>query len=398
MTFAQVGRVPAQTTLARKLGVVALSTPAHGGTYQYTLSMIEALRHVRGFDITIYTNSNHYSDVPFPLRPLANSRLRQTAQTLSASLGLRLSEPFADEDILLAPIYSTALLHTRKPFAVTLHDLQEHHFPQHFSLAQRIWRRTLNGLMARRAANVLCESPYVKNDIVRILGIDQKKISIAIGPPPRQLEQDDAKVRLTKSKFNLPARFLFYPAQFWPHKNHVRLVEAFSRIRKDLPDLGLVLTGRENEMFVQVMEKARALGVHTSIVHLGYVKPDELGAIYKLATMLVMPSLHESVSIPIFEAFRAGTPVAASSIPGIAEQVGDAAILFDPLSPEAIAEAILSFATDSAKSAEFSRRGRALMRNLTPERYGSQIQLVLDALVSTSSVETGNRRFARATA
>jgi len=97
--------------------------------------------------------------------------------------------------------------------------------------------------------------------------------------------------------------------------------------------------------------------------------------------MLVMPSLYESVSIPIFEAFQAGTPVAASAIFAIPEQVGDAAILFDPLSPDAIAGAVLSLANNAEKSAEYSHRGRMRMRNLTAERYASQLQLVLDALV-----------------
>jgi len=360
--------------------------------------MIEALRHVRGFDVTIYTDSDYYKNAPFPARPLSNSRIRQATQTIAARLGLRLAEAFVDEDILLAPIYSTALLHTTKPFAFTLHDLQERYFPQHFSFAQRTWRRVLNQLMVRRATRILCESQFVKNDIVTILDIHPQKVSVAVGPPSRQLafEPDQASVQRTKRKFALQDRFLFYPAQFWPHKNHLRLIEAYARVHETLPDLALVLTGRENETFAHVMEKARALGVSNSIVHLGYIEPEEMSAIYRLATMLVMPSLYESVSIPIFEAFQAGTPVTASSIFAIPEQVGDAAVLFDPLSPDAIAAAVLSLASDAAKSAELSRRGMALMRSLTFERYASQLQLVLDALVSAATDVTEQTPSSRA--
>ena len=399
MTFAQVGRVPANTAPTTRLGVVALSTPAHGGTFQYTLSMIEALRLVRGFDVTIYTDSNYYENAPFPVRPLANSLVRKATETIAAALRFRLTETFVDEDILLAPIYSTALLHTRKPFAFTLHDLQERYFPQNFSFAQRSWRRILNRLMVRRATKVLCESQYVKDDIVTILGVDQQKVSIAVGPPSRQvtLEPDPASVQRTKTKFVLPDRFLFYPAHFWPHKNHLRLVEAFANVHKTLPELALVLTGRKNKTFAQVMDKAHALDVLKSIVHLGYIEPEEMAAIYRLATMLVMPSLYESVSIPIFEAFQAGTPVAASSIFAIPEQVGNAAVLFDPLSPDAIAEAVLSLANDTEKSAEFSRRGKVLMRNVTFERYASQLQLALDALVPATPDVTERSPSSRAT-
>ena len=158
-----------------------------------------------------------------------------------------------------------------------------------------------------------------------------------------------------------------------------------------------MLTGRKNETFAQVMDKAHALDVLKSIVHLGYIEPEEMAAIYRLAPMLVMPSLYESVSIPIFEAFQAGTPVAASSIFAIPEQVGNAAVLFDPLSPDAIAEAVLSLANDTEKSAEFSRRGKALMRNVTLERYASQLQLALDALVPATPDVTERSPSSRAT-
>jgi glycosyltransferase involved in cell wall biosynthesis len=116
------------------------------------------------------------------------------------------------------------------------------------------------------------------------------------------------------------------------------------------------------------------------VCHLGYVEQDDLQAIYRLATALVMPSLFESVSIPIYEAFQVGTPVAASGILAIPEQVGDAGLLFDPTSVTSIKQAILEIVRDPEAARLLGRKGRDRMQAMTPERYGAQLQDLLRAL------------------
>ncbi len=120
-------------------------------------------------------------------------------------------------------------------------------------------------------------------------------------------------------------------------------------------------------------------GLTERVCHLGYVEKDELQAIYKLATALVMPSLFESVSIPIYEAFQVGTPVAASNILAIPEQVGDAGLLFDPKSVASIKEAILRIVKRPADGAPAWKKGQDRMSAMTSERYGAQLQDVIAA-------------------
>ena len=74
---------------------------------------------------------------------------------------VRLSDPFADEEILFAPIYSIAALHTTRPFAFTLHDVQEYHHPEYFSRPQRVWRYQLQSALSDRAARIVCEASHV---------------------------------------------------------------------------------------------------------------------------------------------------------------------------------------------------------------------------------------------
>jgi glycosyltransferase involved in cell wall biosynthesis len=175
----------------------------------------------------------------------------------------------------------------------------------------------------------------------------------------------------------LPEKFLFYPAQFWAHKNHLRLIEAFREVVTEAPDLKLVLTGKKRDEYETVMAAIAKFGLSGNVVHLGYVAQEDLQAIYRLAMALVMPSLFESVSIPIYEAFQVGTPVAASGILSIPEQVGDAGLLFDPMSVASIRDAMLKIAKDPDAARLLGQKGREKMLAMTPERYGAQLQHLL---------------------
>ena len=198
-------------------------------------------------------------------------------------------------------------------------------------------------------------------------------------PPLRQFVADETEAQLqaTRDRLQLPEKFLFYPAQFWVHKNHLRLIEAFREAVTEVPDLKLVLTGKKRDEYETVMGAVGKLGLSDQVIHLGYVEQDDLQAIYRLATALVMPSLFESVSIPIYEAFQVGTPVAASGILAIPEQVGDAGLLFDPTSVASIRQAILQIAGDPEAARLLGQKGKQKMPAMTSERYGAQLQDML---------------------
>jgi glycosyltransferase involved in cell wall biosynthesis len=368
-----------------KLGVLALAGPDNGGTYQYTLSMLQALQHTSDLQITLYGDPQNpdFAKLGYPIRRFAESRARQLVALIAHRMRVRLPDPFVSQDVLLSPIYSLSLLHTSKPFAYTLHDLQESYFPENFPWWQRVWRHQVYAQLSGRARRVICESQYVKTDIGRLFGVAQERIAVITAPPLRQVETEkpDDRLRSRRLRLQLPDNFLFYPAQFWPHKNHLRLLEAFREAATEVPDLNLVLTGKKRDEYSVVMSAVRKFGLNEKVRHLGYVEQDDLQAIYELATALVMPSLFESVSIPIYEAFQAGTPVVASNILAIPEQVGDAGLLFDPRSVTSIKDAILRIAKDPTAARQLGKRGQDRMSKMTPERYGAQLQNLLNAML-----------------
>ena len=134
---------------------------------------------------------------------------------------------------------------------------------------------------------------------------------------------------------------------------------------------------------MRAVEEAR---LKDNVQHLGYIDQADLQAIYYLATALVMPSLFESVSIPIYEAFQAGTPVAASGIQSIPEQVGEAGLLFDPHSSSSIAESIVKLVSDPELASILGERGRAKIASITPQHYCRQLQDLLDGCSKAHSL------------
>jgi glycosyltransferase involved in cell wall biosynthesis len=376
-----------------KLGVLVLAGPDNGGTYQYTLSMLQALHHINGFEITLYGNPENpdFAGLGYPICRFRESRARQLTALTAHSAHIRLPDPFVSQDILLAPIYSLALLHTSKPFAYTLHDLQENYYPENFPWWQRAWRYQVHSQLLGRARRVICESLHVKRDIICSFGIPEERVVVMTAPPLQQFltDENDDQLQAARARLQLPKRFLFYPAQFWSHKNHLRLVEAFREVVAEVPDLHLVLTGKKRDEYAAVMSAIDQFGLGERVLHLGYVEQDGLQAIYRLAAALVMPSLFESVSIPIYEAFQVGTPVAASAILAIPEQVGDAGLLFDPTSVESIKQAILRIVKDPEAARLLGRKGRDRMSTMTPERYGAQLQGLLREMRGDAAIRSG---------
>jgi glycosyltransferase involved in cell wall biosynthesis len=368
------------------IGILALATPDHGGSFQYTLSMIEALLCLPENRYTLYTvpDNRAFDRFRLPIVPLPSplSVLGGIARTNRVLV--------AEVEKVIAPIYSTYLLLSSRPFAFTLHDLQERYYPENFSIAQRLWRRTLNGALARRAARIVCETGYVKDDIVRFCGVPAKKVVVVpTCPITTQMQEELPAQRLDEvcAKLQLPDQFIFYPAQFWPHKNHLRLVEAFAEVARHHPQCHLLLTGKPRgdcadgaariRMFRRVCARVIELGLEKKVRHVGYVSTSELNAIYKTCTLVVVPTLFESISLPVYEAFALGAPVCASRIGALPEQIGDAGVLFDPFSVPEIALTICAALADEDRRRELVRRGKAAVAGLTREAYAARLRSIL---------------------
>ena len=116
--------------------------------------------------------------------------------------------------------------------------------------------------------------------------------------------------------------------------------------------------------------------------HLGYIEASELAVVYQCATVVVVPTLFESISIPVFEAFSIGTAVCASNVVALPEQIGDAGLLFDPTSAEDMAAAIGRLLGDPALRGTLIERGFRRMAEVTHASYAERLGAIVDAVTT----------------
>jgi glycosyltransferase involved in cell wall biosynthesis len=243
-------------------------------------------------------------------------------------------------------------------------DLQHLHLPEFFTAAQREWRERTYRAYCDQAALVVVASNWVKRDVAAQYGVAPERIAVVNVPPPTAAysEPTPKEVRTIARRLRLPGGFVYYPAQTWPHKNHVRLLEALGLLRDQGIVVPLVCSGLPNEGLGQVAATADRLGLADDVQFLGFLEPKAVQVLYRTARALVFPSLYEGWGLPIVEAFQAGLPVACSNVTSLPELVDDAALVFDPYDPGAMAASIRSVWTDDALAAELAERGREVIR------------------------------------
>jgi glycosyltransferase involved in cell wall biosynthesis len=250
---------------------------------------------------------------------------------------------------------------TELPTIFTPHDLQHLHLPEFFTVAQIAEREARYRALCERAAAVVMMSSWGKGDIVARYGLAPEKVRVVPGAATLDAYRAPSPeaIAAVRARLSLPGRFGIYPAKAWPHKNHGRLVEALAALRSRGIDVPVVLTGSQGGRDLPVLEHARALGVADLVRFVGFVSPDDLGALYRAADLLVFPSLFEGWGLPILEAMAAGLPVACSAVTCLPAQTAGAALLFDPADPNAIADAVAAAWTNPALRSELASNGRA---------------------------------------
>lgn len=265
----------------------------------------------------------------------------------------------------------------------TVHDLMHRYepdFPEVAANGQFEAREFHFNETCRWSKGVLVDSEVGKQQVCDAYGISPQSVFVLPYIPPGYIYSKTS--RQASAVRDLPQKYFFYPAQFWTHKNHATLFEALDRVRRKYPDTRLVLVGAPHNGYQQARDKVKALGLEEHVIFLGYVPDNQMAELYRRARALIMPSFFGPTNIPQLEAFALGCPVAASGIYGVPDQVGDAALLFDPHSAQEIADCMERLWTDDELCRILIERGKRRAELWGPEQFNGRLREIVDALVA----------------
>ena len=311
------------------IGLLTLVSGVVGGSETYARELVRGLGRVGTLEYRVFVSEaarDAGDGLPTSVSHRYASRRsvpgRAAAMASAVALAPRLrSELELDRLEAIHFPLTTNVPPVKAPAVTTVHDVAHELFPQYFSASERAYRRLVYHRGARKSRLVIVPTEHVKQTVQARLGIPENRIRTIM----HGLDHERFKPGSGERE-----PFLLYPANRWPHKNHDRLIEAFGLMRKERPELRLVLTGAGHEHSKPVD------GVDIR----GHVSPAELVRLYQTAAALVFPSLYEGFGQPPLEAMACACPVASAWTGSLPDVCGEAARLFDPSSPAAIAEAI----------------------------------------------------------
>ncbi|HZM60740.1 MAG TPA: glycosyltransferase family 1 protein [Vicinamibacterales bacterium] len=260
----------------------------------------------------------------------------------------------------------------RCPSVVTIHDCIHLMFPQY--LPNRVayaYARAQMWSAARRSNCILTVSEASKRDILHLFNVAPEKIVVvynAIDSHFSVTPSEEAVARV-RERYQLDHRFVLYVGNIKPHKNLVRLIEAFDELRRgELEDLKLLIIGDQISKLPALRRAVHRHKLHKHVRFLGYLADDQLAILYRLASVFAFPSLYEGFGLPPLEAMASGTPVVTSNVSSLPEVVGGAAVLVDPYDVDAIVDGLRRVLTNPTLAAEMRQKGIARAREFSWER------------------------------
>ncbi len=259
------------------------------------------------------------------------------------------------------------------PYITVVWDLQHRlqpYFPEVSTEGNWYEREQTYEVKLRRASVILTGSKVGQAEIERFYQVPPEQIKILPLPTPHFALDVPSEQKQVLDTYKIPARYLFYPAQFWPHKNHVGLLLAVQMLR-DKYDLVFpvvfVGTDKGNQQYIKLI--VSELDLMAQVHFLGFVPQQDLIALYHNAFALTFLSFFGPDNLPPLEAFALSCPVVSSNVSGADEQLGDAALLVDPRDPEQIAKAIKSLHDDQDLYYTLIQRGLERASRWTGQDY-----------------------------
>lgn len=379
--------------MGKKIAVILNSEPEWGGEHQYALMLMECVTRIRDNVEFVAVCGNQYwrkwcrknkiraLNIPWPsfsqkeqkyhLKYSAFSRI-YTMYLMAFGKELRREKI----KVVICTTQGVFVPNLNCRVIVPVHDLM-HRYEGRFPEVREGYeaRELVFASKAKYAWCILTDSKIGKRQFVESYSDYMRKrlphvVCIPYVVPGNIVECEEEII-------DTPEKYVFYPAQFWQHKNHINLVKAISLLTEDIPDIHLILVGSEKNNMRKIKQYICDHGLNNNITIKGFVSDGNLAYLYKHATGMIMPSYFGPTNIPPLEAMALGCPVAVSDKYAMPEQVGDAGLLFDPNVPEEIAECIRKIWLDEDIRQEMIGKGYQRIAGWTQESFSRRFQKII---------------------
>jgi glycosyltransferase involved in cell wall biosynthesis len=275
------------------------------------------------------------------------------------------------------------------PYILTVWDLQHRvhpEFPEVSCNGEWKGRENLYQEAIGKAFAIIVDEEAGKEDVIRFYNARGEKVFVLPFIPPKMNRTGYTNFKSLQDKYKIHSDYIFYPAQFWPHKNHVAILKAVRILKEEYNIvISAVFAGSDKGNLSYIKKLTDDFGLKKQVFFLGFVPDEDIPALYKDALALVMPTYFGPSNIPIYEAFAYRCPVITSDIRGIREQVGDAGILVDPSDFQALGEAILKLYRDRTLRQDLVIKGTKKSQSWTGKEYIECLIAIIDSFASTRS-------------
>ncbi len=273
---------------------------------------------------------------------------------------------FHSPDFVLPPVGQT-------PAVLTVHDLSFLRVPEHFVPRFRSYLEVAVSRGIISARHVLADSHSTRRDLIELMDIEPEKVTVIYpGVEARFTHIRDSDLLASVAKrYELPPKFILGLGTLQPRKNFDGLIDAFGKLvaedsgHPDLSGLNLVICGGPGWMYEETLEKANRSGLGGRVHFPGFVRDEDLPALYSLAAVFAFPSWYEGFGLPVLEAQACGTPVVVADNSSLPEVAGDAGFLVDAADCEAVARALFVVLTDEQLRGTMISAGRSQASRFT---------------------------------
>lgn len=351
----------------------------------YTLSLVRALDELLD-DLIVYTSTpevlapgrRRVRAISPSVRP-ERHMMGHARRNLWIQTALRTSLRRERADVLLNTV-PEGLIAPTLPQVTVVHDLLPLRYPEEYP-RQQYYFRFLVPRVLRASRLVLADSASTRRDLLQAYDLAPERIRVVPAGHDEQLFHPAPRRAPAAGGPEVP--YLLYVGNLLPHKNIMRLLDAFTLVARRAP-CRLIIRGEGHPGFVgEILERLGTMEARDRVEIQSYASPTQLGDLYRGARLLVLPSLWEGFGLTALEAMACGTPVVASDCSSIPEVVGDAALVVDPTDVVDLADAMYKLLTSDALHAELARRGLERARAFSWRGTAQAVAAALhDALAS----------------